>query len=163
MRFLPRLTFIFALALGGCVSVNIPTGNNRRAEGVHFQAPANPFHDIDPQLADKAWVDEKTGNTISFISDCGNKVDPTLNQLQSEAVSVISNFKMIQEKTISFDGREALLSTVSGDVDGVAVMMRVLSLKKNSCNYTVSYTGVSKTFEQESAAFNQFMNSFKAP
>lgn len=160
VRPLPLLILIFGTT--SCVSVNLPTTTGKKADGVAATAPAAPFHDM-ASSADKAWISEKTGNTISYISECGSKADPSLQQLRDESMNALVNAKISDEKTFAYNGREALEATGSGTVDGVAVTLRLVVLKKNGCQYTLSYGGVSKGFEAETSHFKNFVEGFKAP
>lgn len=154
------LTFI---GLTGCVNLSLPTGSGKQAQGVKFTAPASPYQNLSTDVADRAWVSSKTGNTISFLSDCGGKMDPTLQQLQSESLNVLSKLKIEDEQTIPYNGRQAMVATASGDLDGIAIKMKVLNLKKNSCNYNLSYTAISQHFDKELSQFQSFINEFQAP
>lgn len=157
--------FLFAslCALSGCISLSIPSGAGKKARDVGFVAPAPGFREIGDEIADKAWVNDRTGNTVSFMSDCGGKSDPGLEQIQSDALSVLNDLKIENEKRFPFNGREALSAVASGTMDGVPVRMKVVSLKKNSCNYVLSYTGVARSFNADVRAFDQFVEGFKAP
>jgi len=152
-----------SMALGACVSVNIPTTSGSPAKDVQFADPAEPFKDIKVKTADKAWLSARTGNTISFLSDCNAAVDPTLRQLENESLTVIDKLVIQTSKQVEFNGREALSTIAHGEVDGVAVKTQLLVFKKNNCNYTLSYGGLSKNFETENKYFQQFTESFKAP
>lgn len=160
VRLLPLLILIFGTA--SCVSVNLPTTTGKKADGVAATAPGAPFREL-ASSADKAWISDKTGNTISFISECGSKADPSLQQLRDESMNALVNPKISGEKTFSYNGREALEATGSGTVDGVAVTLRLVLLKKNGCQYTLSYGGVSNGFETETSYFTKFVEGFKAP
>lgn len=156
-------TLILASALTACVSVSLPSGAGKKSDNVRFNPPPAPFRALLAPSADQAWVSENTGNTISFLSDCEAKVDPPLAQLQAEALDVLDDRTTVEEKTVPFNGREALITTVVGDLDGVKVMMTVLTSKKNACNYTLMYTGVDTKFKAEKQTFMNFLDGFKAP
>jgi hypothetical protein len=133
------------------------------AKDVQFQVPEKPFQEIKVLTADKAWLSAETGNTISFLSECNGNVDPTLEQLQNESLTVLDKLKILQAKNLEFNGREALRTEAQGEVDGVPVKMELLIFKKNNCNYTLSFGGVLKRFNTEKKYFDKFTESFKAP
>lgn len=153
---------LLAIALGGCVSVSLPSGVGKKSEAVRFDAPAAPFRELAAPSADRAWVNEATGNTISFLSDCNEKIDPALSQLQDEALNVLEKRDLGEQKTLTYNGREAILSSAAGDLDGVPVRMKVLTLKKNACSYTIMYTGVAAQFDKDASAFSKFLDGFRA-
>lgn len=153
----------FLLLAGACVSVNIPTGAGSRAENVSYSEPSPPYDEIEISSGDKAWLSNKTGNTISYLSDCNGRNDPTLQELESESLAALSKLKILESKTTTFNGREALTAEAQGEMDGVPVKTALVVFKKNNCNYTLSYGGLLKNFETEIKYFENFVESFKAP
>ncbi|WP_413289013.1 hypothetical protein [Bdellovibrio sp. HCB337] len=149
--------------LGACVSVKIPTGTGTPAKDVKYTDPGKPYEDIKVSSADKAWLSAKTGNTISFISDCNGTADPTLQQLEGEPLAVLDKLKILKSDNVTFNGREALHTQAQGEVDGVPVKTELVVFKKNNCNYTLSYGGLLKNFDDEAKVFDKFKESFKAP
>lgn len=152
----------FVLFLGACVSVQLPGGKSTPAEDVEYAAPAAPYKLISTNSADRAWLSASTGNTISFLSECGAN-DPSLQQMETETLSALNSLKIIETKDLSFNGRAARQTVAQGKVDGVPVQILVIIFKKNGCNYTLSYGGIEKNFQVEAAAFESFKQSFKAP
>lgn len=157
------LIFIWLmLTMGACVSVKIPTGTGTPAKDVKYSDPAAPFKEIKITSGDKAWLSNKTGNTISFISDCNGSADPSLQQIEGESLVVLDKLKILTTQNFDFNGRDALRTLAQGEVDGVSVKTELIVFKKNGCNFTLSYGGVAKTFESEKTFFDKFVESFKA-
>lgn len=154
---------ITILLLGGCVSIELPGAKSKPAQNVAYTPPTTPFKDLKGAGFDKAWLSEKTGNTIAYTSDCGNGNDPSLQQIEAESLSSLNNLQTISSEEISFDGRAALSSTSSGTLDGVPVRLSLLVFKKNGCNYALSYGGTEKQFSSEISQFENFKRNFKAP
>lgn len=152
----------FLLFTAACVSVKIPTSTGTRATGVKAEPPPAPYEEIKGSSADKAWLSSKTGNTISYLSDC-NAGDPTLQQLETESLMGLTKLKVLESKTTTFNGREALSTQAQGEVDGVSVKTELIVFKKNNCNYTLSYGGLLKNFDKERTAFAKFLEGFRAP
>lgn len=152
---------IMSLLVASCISVNLPGRKSVPATGVEYSAPGAPFKSIDAAGSDKAWLSSDTGNTISFISDCGGS-DPSLQQMETESLAALSNLD-VKSDTLMFNGREARSSVAQGTVDGIAVRLALLVFKKNNCNYTLSYGGVEKNFAPEQKHFEEFKAQFKAP
>jgi hypothetical protein len=150
------------LAMGACVSVKIPSGTGTQAKDVKYADPADPFKEIKVMTGDRTWLSEKTGNTISFISDCNGSADPSLQQLAGESLAVLDKLKVLNTQNFNFNGREALRTQAQGEVDGVMVKTELVVFKKNGCNFTLSYGGVAKTFENEKSYFDKFIENFKA-
>ena len=154
---------LFYLACSSCVSVSLPSSSGWKSKEVIFDAPAKPFGPMQNKNADKAWISEKNGNTISYISDCGSPLDPPLQSIESDTLNFLENLKIISSENKTFNGRESLETTGQGNIDGVPVKMRVVTFKKNNCSYSLLYGGVKEKFAVELPAFDQFIRSFKAP
>jgi hypothetical protein len=161
---LQHFIFIFlSLTLGACVSVNIPTSSGTPAKDIKYDEPSSPFSSIKVKSGDKAWISSKTGNTISFLSDCNASNDPSLQQLENDTLVVLDKLKILSTKQLDFNGREASATLAQGEVDGVPVKTQLLVFKKNNCNFTLSYGGVLSKFDSEKNYFDKFTESFKAP
>ena len=163
MRIYNTAFIIIALLLSSCVSVELNGSKVTPAKDVQFSSPGSPFSEIKATGSDRAWLSKKTGNTISYLSECGNANDPSLNEIENESLSVLSNMKIAKSEEGQFNGRGARYSTAVGDVDGVSVQMSLVVFKKNGCNYTLSYSGVEKQFSLEEKYFLKFQTQFKAP
>lgn len=157
------LIFIWLmLTMGACVSVKIPSGTGTPAKDLKYADPAAPFKEIKVASGDKAWLSGKTGNTISFLSDCNGSADPTLQQIEGDSLVVLDKLKILSTQNFEFNGRDALRTEAQGEVDGVPVKTLLVVFKKNGCNFTLSYGGVAKTFDSEKSYFDKFLESFKA-
>jgi hypothetical protein len=157
------LSLFTLILLCDCRSLLIPAAAPiRKAEHVAFTAPKAPYQVISSANADVAWLSSKTGNTISFLSECESPADPSMKQIQNESLSVLNNLKVESDDEVPYNGRQALVSVATGHVDGVPIKMKLVIFKKNNCNYTLSYAGVEKNFSPELPEFNRFMQNFKA-
>lgn len=164
MNHLKKIIFLFSfLPLHSCVSVNIPTSSGVKAANINFKVPEKPFVPMDSKSADKAWINEKTGNTISYQSECGAPVDPPLQQIETDTLNFLENLKINSSSSKTFNGRESLETLAQGHVDGILVKLRVITFKKNNCSYSLVYGGVSEKFNSDLNSFDQFLKGFKAP
>lgn len=154
---------ILSLILTNCVSVQLSSGKITPAKGVNFNEPLAPFKEMKTINADKAWINEKSGNTISFLSECGNSNEPTLQQLENESLSSLSKLERLHEEEITYNGRSAILSKNKGELDGVPIQISLLVFKKNGCSYTISFGGVASKASQDEKNFQYFKENFKAP
>ncbi|WP_374075585.1 hypothetical protein [Bdellovibrio bacteriovorus] len=145
------------------MSVQLPGGKVTSAKDVGFTEPRSPFKEMSGGNSDKAWISEKTGNTISYLSECGGSNEPSLQQLENDSLSAISDLKVQQSDEVTFNGRAARQSVSLGKIDGVSVQIALMVFKKNGCNYTLSYGGVEKQFSSEQKYFEDFKQNFKAP
>lgn len=163
-RYLCNLIFIFSL-MGtiSCVSVDLKPKAPTKSEVYEYSEPKNPFEEMISDHADHAWQNQKTGNTIAVLSECSESRDPSLASIEGETINALTNPQKIKTNEIQFSSRGGLRTVVEGQVDGVTVKMDVLTFKKNSCSYTLSYIGRSKGFEKDQSAFEEFLKGFKVP
>lgn len=158
------LSILILMMISSCVSVKIPTGGSDkvRAAGVEFVAPANPFSPVATELADQQWTSSKTGNSISYFTECKVRNEPSLEVLEKEVLSAIDQAEVKREKLI-YNDREALRIKALGRVDGVAVEIDSLIFKKNTCSYTLTFGGRKGSLKNEQSVFDSFLKDFKAP
>lgn len=161
MRFATLISI--GLLLANCVSVKLAQQEAKRAIGVKFAEPGNPFQSDKSKDVDAAWQDPKTGNTISYLTDCADPNDPTLESIIQGALGGITELKYDKKDNTTFQGREARRVLVSGNVDGVMTKIDMLTFKRDNCIYILNYVGVEKSFAQDHAAFDKFVQGFRAP
>lgn len=164
IRNVGSLTILLGSAcLAGCVSVQLPQMEGKRAQEVQYSAPSAPFSILESGAADKAWLSGQTGNTISYLSDCAAKVDPELDQILDDTAQILESPAITERSSLQFNGRAARAALVDGKMDGVPVRLKLLVFKKNDCSYTISYTAKPSTFAAEITAFERFVTEFRAP
>lgn len=154
---------IISLLLSSCVSVQLPGGKITQAKDVQYSDPGAPFEKIKAQNSDRTWQSKNTGNTISYLSECGGTADPSLQSIETESLSAMNDLKVIATEELTYNGREARQTVARGEIDGVAVQIALLIFKKNGCTYTLSYGGLHKQFSAELKNFENFKSEFKAP
>ncbi|WP_277576826.1 hypothetical protein [Bdellovibrio svalbardensis] len=154
---------LLGLLFGGCVSVQLPGGKVTSAKDVQLSEPKSPFEKIKAVNADRAWLSSKTGNTISYLSECGGPGDMSLQAIENESLSAMNKLQTVSSETLIYNGREARQSISKGELDGVPVQMALLIFKKNGCTYTMTYGGLQKQFPMELNDFEKFKVDFKAP
>lgn len=153
------ILFLFS----SCVTVDLPSSKLKSAENVNFVGPEAPFESSNTSTSDQLWISKRTGNSISYLSECQSNQELALEQIENDALSTLQELKILDSQKIDYNNREALKTTALGKVDGVLVMMRILTLKKNNCSYTLVYGGIKKNFETEINQFETFLKGFKAP
>ena len=156
------LIFSFLFLQNGCVSVEVEEPKADKAENVKYQNPKG-YESFENAPLDQAWKNNKNGNSISFLSECGNSNDPTLEKIREGILSNLGNTKIISETSLKFNGRNALNSTVSSSIDGVDTKSEILIFKKNSCIYVITYVALDPSFDEDLEVFQKFLLEFKAP
>jgi hypothetical protein len=151
------------LVLSGCISLSIGQKGAQKSEDVRFDEPGSSFQALGNTPADKAWQNKDNGNTISYLSSCNDPADPTLASAAQEMTVDLQNPNTIKSEYVRSNGREALDTDTEGRIEGVTTRVRTFIFKKNGCLYTLSYVGISKTFEKNKADFEKFVKGFVAP
>lgn len=154
---------LIGITLAGCVSVNLPSQSGHKSKDVVYEQPPAPFSAMVSENADQAWISNKTGNTISFVSDCNNPTDQNLQQIENETLGVLHDPQILFSQNIIFNSREGMETLAQGKVDGVWVKMKLVTFKKNNCSYSLVFGGLRNKFDSEISYFNTFMKGFKAP
>lgn len=160
---LKLLPLLFALLITSCVSVKIKTESPTKSNEYSFVKPQGHFTKLGDDQTDHAWQNEQTGNTIAVLSECSESRDPSLTALESETIHALNNYKILKSQEFNFQARAARRSLVEGTVDGIAVKMDVLTFKKNSCAYTITYMGRASGFASEQEEFESFLKGFVVP
>lgn len=148
--------------LNSCITIGV-SKDTQPAKNLEFKAPASPFSDLKSKTGDKAWISSKTNNVISYISDCAPTQDPSLDQLEQDALSGLDKLEIKSREEIPYNQRTARTTVGEGFIDGVKVKLNVVSFKKNACSYNLIYGGVAERFDRESSEFKQFTENFRAP
>ena len=157
------LVALAVFAAPACVSVNIGGKKISKAARVDLREPSAPFMKWQSKNADGAWVNKKTGNTISYLSTCNDPSDPSVESAMRELLSSLDDAKTVTSGIETYNGREALHTDASGLVDGVKTRVEVVVFKRNDCVYTLSYVAVMKAFEGDQPRFKEFLDGFRAP
>ncbi|MGE4133837.1 MAG: hypothetical protein AB7F86_19530 [Bdellovibrionales bacterium] len=154
---------LFSLFCGGCVTVSMGTKSGKRASGVEYKEPMSPFERDSREDVDAAWKNTKNGNLISFLSDCQDPSDPPLDQIVGSVISDLSQLKIMNESSLTYQGRAAKRVHAAGTVDGVPSEIDLLAFKRNHCIYILTYVGVSSSFQENHETFDRFLQRFRAP
>ncbi len=143
-------------ATAACVSVSLGNKQPKNYENISFSPPPSPYTELQVQAADKSWQNSNNGNTISFMSNCDQSSEPTLEILSKMALDGVENLKIVEQKKVNYNGREALSTVLLGRVDGVPIQADLTVLKKNNCVFNVTYIASIHTFMNDLASFKKF-------
>lgn len=154
---------VVSFVLSGCISLNLGQSKAERSAGVTFNEPVSPFQKLQGGSADGAWQNRQNGNSISYHSSCEDPADPSLDLVIRDLFADFKDMKVLKRETTQFNGREAEVAEVEGLVDGVKTRVHAVVFKKNNCLYTLSYIGVTPSFDADHGRFEDFLGSFRAP
>lgn len=164
IRSLCILTFLIPSSLlMSCVSVQIAVPSSTKSTVAQYQSPKKPFEEQTGRDLDRLWRNSLNGNTISYLSDCENPTDPSLQSIFKGITSEIDNPKIIKNEDLIYNSREGLRSVVEGVVDGVKTRFELLIFKKNNCTYILTYAAVAQSFSENQKDFDRFLKDFKVP
>lgn len=154
---------IFALSiLSSCVSVNVPFGPVPKAEKAYATKPAAPFSSFVTSTADEAWISDKTGNTISYLSECKESAE-RIEDVALDAAKVIEKSKVIKASKGLIDSRDSYDLVVLGKVDTHKVKMAISVFRSKNCTFSLTYGGLEEHFDSELKEFELFKLGFRAP
>ncbi len=157
------LVLAIELFCSACVSVDLKGDDPKRSKDVRFSAPQNNYSVLEDNQLDHAWRNPKTGNTISFLSECKSGNDPSFQNIRDGVTSGVSDINIERSEMIEFNQRKALSSRLGGAVDGILTKLEILILKKNDCIYVLTYVGLPESFDSDLNVFESFKREFKAP
>jgi hypothetical protein len=107
-----------------------------------------------------AFVESRTSATISANAVCGES-DAPLRVLTGHLLIGLTERRILAEKLLPFDGREALRTEVWAKLDGVPVQLDLLVLKKDGCVFDLVYVAPPGSFATGRADFERFAQGFR--
>ncbi len=155
------IQLVIMFSFTACVSIDLKPKQRKVNDGVSFTSPTSPYREIQLESADHSWQNPNTGNTISYMSSCENYSDPDLESLLSIATEGIEGLRIVQQKKLNFNGREALNTILIGRVDGVPIQADLTVLKKNNCVFNISYIASVQTFMNDLPNFKKFFTALR--
>lgn len=151
-----------ALLLSSCISVRVPFEASSKADNIEFQAPGAPFILLEANIADHAWISEKTGNTLSYLSECKTHSDK-IEEFALDSVKAIEKAQIQHRGEIEINGKKGYEIIAVGFMDKAHVKMVVTTLRHGNCFVNLSYGGLEKNFSREIDHYQEFKKRFKAP
>ncbi len=118
-----------------------------------------------PKIRLKQLVFENDSLAATIVTDalCGPKFDDApLSRLARDLFSHFENRKLGEERSILLDGRSALRLQGNGTLDGVALQMDVVVVKKDFCLYDFVYFSPPASFSRGVRDFEIYFYGFKS-
>lgn len=163
MKFATTLIITALFFSAACVSVSLSKPKHKRAEGVQYSEPGSPFSKQSRDDVDAAWKNGNNGNLMSYLTDCSDESDPSLENVLNGTLEGLSDLRIDSKTSPMVQGREGRRVVAAGKVDGVPTKIDLLLFKRDSCIYILTYVGVEKNFEVDHDKFNKFASGFRAP
>lgn len=156
--------------LGSCFGVDRRGGITKYKDGLaetgkgRFRAAElpPPWKSPKRQLKQLVYENDAIDATIVVDALCGPKYDDApLDRLAKELFQRLQSSYILSEKTFTMDGRTALRVDGGGAVDGVALKMAVVVMKKDFCLYDFSYFAPPARFSKGIRDFEGYLNGFE--
>lgn len=157
------LFVLLTMPLAGCISVNLGGPKNSVKAKVSFVPPQAPFESLSVSTSDYSWKSAKTGSAIGLISDCDPSADLSLETLRDEVVQALKESTIVKATQLTYQGRAALRSVVTGEVDGIKTHIDLMVFKKNGCSYTISLVAIPRNATEDTPQFDRFLDQLVAP
>lgn len=113
---------------------------------------------------DLAFWSDKLKATITVNSTCNKsdkKVNYSLKALTSSLLIGITDKQLLENEETTISGEKALRSVYLGKLDKAPVKISAVVLKKNSCNYDLTYASSPDSFDGGLPDFKEFVTQFK--
>lgn len=157
------LLIIFITVLSACSSADngVYTKSTFVENGLKKNKPKS-WKEVDNQGSDYALLNTKSDSFFVFNSAC-RKFDPSnLPTLTNSILSGINDVEIINKTNTEHQGREAVLVTAKGSMDGISRYFRILTTQKNNCIYDYALISIdAKTLEADTPDFNSFTQQLK--
>jgi len=105
-----------------------------------IEIPSEDWHARPFRGADLFYEHKGTGATIFLSSQCENFSDSPLVALTAQLLIGLSNVNIYDQRRIEISKREALVSQISAQIDGVKRYLKVMVLRKNRCVFDAVFS-----------------------
>jgi hypothetical protein len=149
-------------ALPGCGGPSFD-GTVYRGSEVSFRVGPlkSGWRKIDVDGALLAFRNDQNGATIAMNGRCGvDGDDVPLAALTHHLFLSFTKRHVESQQTVELDGREALRTELTAELDGVAKRFLVFVLKKDGCVYDFMWIGADGTAEASPGDFQRFVQGF---
>lgn len=153
------LVYVLALALISCSA-------NRRAKRLEGRFdlgdPGSGWARVDSGGADQAWFHTGIAGSIYADSNCAERFeDGPLEDLLVHLTAGIARGEHLEEQRMTLDGRDAVMRTWNGALDGIAVQVGAAVTRKHECVYDVVYIAPPARFAEGWPAFEAVVGGFQ--
>jgi hypothetical protein len=138
-------------------------GRVYRGEGFAFAVPPLRGHwrQVNERGAALAFRDSDSSGTILITARCGQDGDDVpLSALTQHLFLSFTRRDIEQQTVVPFDGREAMHTSLSAELDGVPMRYEVWVMKKDGCVYDLLYFAPPSSFARGQASFAELVQGF---
>lgn len=156
------LLVVALLLLPGCGGASF-NGQHYRGNGMAFRVGPVPssWRRIDVGHALVAFRDDSAEATIALNGRCNKDGDDVpLQALTHHLFLMFTHRNIISQRTLPMDGRRAMRTELTAELDGVPKHFIVYVLKKNNCVYDFIHIAAVHPPESSTHAFESFVQGF---
>lgn len=158
-----HLLLILLTVLYACSSADngVYTKSDSVSNGLKKNLPKS-WREVESGGSDYALQNTSSHTFFIFNSAC-RKFDPSnLPTLTNSIMAGINDVEIIEKLTTEHQGREAVLLTAKGSMDGITRFFKILTTQKNNCIYDYALIATdAKTLESDTKDFNNFTQQLK--
>lgn len=159
-------SFVLGLSVGALVAScggSAFNGSVYRDDDVAFRVGPMPdtWRTIQVEGARLAFRDESANATVAVNGRCGlDGDDVPLRALTHHLFLQFTEREVIEQRSLTLDGREALRTELLAQLDGVPRRFIVYVLKKDGCVYDFVWIGAPNPPASASADYQAFVQGF---
>lgn len=158
MKFLLSLTTISLLSTH-CVQIPLGNSKPKSYKKVDFKAPKD-FSPLKASSSDQAWIQNQSGNIISYRSECPTEVR-NLQSFSENLRTDFTNEKLVTEKNFRFNNREAVRQSFTAEIESIKTAFDLVVFKKYGCLFIITHNGTLEALNKTADDFESFLSSFK--
>jgi hypothetical protein len=161
----PSLALVVALWSASCVHrESFSDGILYKGDvALRFGAVPAGWRAIPISGADLAFRDDTHGGSVLVDVGCAQRDgDAPLSVLTEHLIMGTTERTIEAQRTIPFDGREAMRTSLGAKLDGVPMRYDIYVMKKDGCVYDLVYVAPPGPFVAGDPAFERFVGSLHA-
>ncbi len=149
------LVALFPILFTACVSSMLQGSPPTFSKDVRLMNPGPPFVKSKTSVF-PSWKSSRTGNVITFISECDPNSSSSLSVLHRMVEEPLTSIKVAKEENISFQNKPAVFKAVQAELDGAQIELQSISFRRKSCGYVSTLSGKPGTLQQDEGEFSRF-------
>jgi hypothetical protein len=158
---LVRPALAVALLAAACATSKVERGVYRSKDAAFHLGPLGQgWRRVQLRGADVSYRHDE-GGTILVNASCEDLKDLPLDVLTNQALFGVEERRERSRETLTLDGRAALRTRLSGELDGVPVELDLVVLKKDGCTYDLQLVTGQGVTAARAADFSRFVNGFR--
>lgn len=150
-----------AMVLAGCASGGTFSGQIYRQGPIAYRVGVLPsgWSQSRSHGANLAFHHSQ-GGTVVVNADCSQQGEAPLDVLTNHLLFGVTAQQEVSRTPLTLDGREALRTNLTGQLDGVPIALALVVLKKNGCLYDFQLITGTEQFAAREPAFSAFVLGF---